>query len=81
MGQRLSPAPASSASTLTVAVSDVFTISACSTSYAQNPRGSGETSGRRIHRILDNAGHTGTRNIATGVCTVAATTLSQTASA
>lgn len=39
--------------------------------------GGGEISGRRIHRILDNAGHTGLRDIAVGNVTMQATTLSQ----
>lgn len=43
--------------------------------YAQTPQGSGETSGERIQRILNNAGHTGGRNIDVGRTTVQATTL------
>lgn len=39
--------------------------------------GSGELSGSRIHRILDNAGHTGKRDIDTGQVTLQATDLSQ----
>lgn len=42
---------------------------------AQSPVGAGELSGRRIHRILDNAGHTGPRAIDTGQVTMQATTL------
>lgn len=37
--------------------------------------GGGELSGRRIHRLLDNAGHTGTRAIDTGRVTMQPTTL------
>lgn len=43
--------------------------------YEQSPVGSGETSGERIHRILNNAGHTGERNIEEGIFTVQETTL------
>lgn len=39
------------------------------------PVGAGESSGRRIHRVLDNAGHTGTRAVDNGRVTVQATTL------
>lgn len=41
----------------------------------QSPVGAGELSGARIHRILNNAGHTGMRNIAVGRVTMQATTL------
>lgn len=44
---------------------------------AQTPVGAGETSGKRLHRILNNAGHTGTRAIDDGHITVQATTLAQ----
>jgi hypothetical protein len=37
---------------------------------AQTPAGAGETSGARIHRVLNNAGHTGTRSIDVGRTTV-----------
>lgn len=43
------------------------------------PQGAGETSGRRIHRVLDSAGHTGVRNIETGQVTMQATTLASNA--
>jgi hypothetical protein len=43
----------------------------------QGSVGAGETTGRRIHRILDSAGHTGDRAIDDGVHTVQATTLAQ----
>lgn len=42
---------------------------------AQAPVGAGETSGARIHRVLNNAGHTGTRSVDVGRTTVQATTL------
>jgi hypothetical protein len=41
----------------------------------QSPQGAGETSGQRIHRVLNAAGHTGMRNIAVGRVTVQATIL------
>jgi hypothetical protein len=46
---------------------------------AVSPVGSGETTGARIHRILNNAGHTGPRSIDTGTNTVQATTLASNA--
>lgn len=48
---------------------------------AQAPVGAGELSGIRIHRILDNAGHAGARNIDVGNVTMQATTLAQTTTA
>jgi hypothetical protein len=45
----------------------------------QLPVGAGETSGARIHRILDNAAYTGPRAIDPGRITVQATTLAQNA--
>lgn len=44
---------------------------------AQTPQGAGELSGLRIHRILNAAGHTGMRSVATGRNTVLATTLAE----
>lgn len=41
----------------------------------QSPVGAGESSGARIHRILDAAGHAGGRNVDVGLVTVLATTL------
>jgi hypothetical protein len=41
----------------------------------QPPAGAGETSGRRVHRVLDAAGHIGARDVAMGVRTLQATTL------
>jgi hypothetical protein len=40
------------------------------------PAGSGELAGARIHRVLDNAGHAGARDIDVGVNTMQATNLS-----
>lgn len=45
----------------------------------QSPAGASETSGQRLHRILDNAGHSGERAIDAGRVTVAATTLASNA--
>lgn len=39
------------------------------------PQGAGELAGGRIHRVLNNAGHTGSRSIAAGRVTMQATTL------
>jgi hypothetical protein len=47
--------------------------------FEQGSQGSGELSGVRIHRILDNAGHTGVRSVDEGVNTLQATTLAQNA--
>lgn len=45
------------------------------------PQGAGELFGARIHRVLNNAGHTGTRSIAAGRITMQATTLEASATA
>jgi hypothetical protein len=45
------------------------------------PAGAGEASGARVHRILDNAGHGGTRNVDVGVITCLDTDLSKGATA
>jgi hypothetical protein len=63
------------ASTVTVTASDVFEQLAAFDGFEQTPRGAGELAGVRIQRILDNAGHTGDRNIDTGTTTMQATTL------
>lgn len=61
---------------VTVACDDEFASLGRFDGYEQPPVGGGETSGKRIHRILDNAGHTGTRNVDNGVMTMQATNLS-----
>lgn len=67
---------------------DAITIASCVDEFANLARadgspvaavGAGESTGRRIHRILDAAGHLGTRNVDVGVNTVQATTLSNNA--
>jgi hypothetical protein len=45
----------------------------------QTEQGAGEVSGLRVHRILDNAGHSGERNVDIGRVTMQATTLAQNA--
>lgn len=60
---------------VTLACQDEWTRLAAIDGYAQPADGAGETSGVRIHRILDAAGHTGDRNIAVGEVTMQATTL------
>jgi hypothetical protein len=45
----------------------------------QAPVGASELSGARIHRVLNNAGHTGLRNVALGRVTMQATTLASNA--
>lgn len=62
-------------STVSVACTDEFARLAGFDGTEQTPVGAGETSGLRIHRLLNNAAHTGTRNIAAGRTTVQATTL------
>jgi hypothetical protein len=44
--------------------------------FETTEQGAGETTGRRIHRLLDNAGHTGGRAVDVGYSTVQATNLS-----
>jgi hypothetical protein len=46
---------------------------------AISPIGSGESTGARIQRVLNNAGHTGPRSVDTGLNTVQATTLASNA--
>jgi hypothetical protein len=43
--------------------------------YEQPTIGAGELSGLRVHRVLNNAGHTGERSIESGVVTLQGTTL------
>lgn len=60
------------------AVDDVARL-ATADGYEQTPAGAGESTGARMVRVLDNAGHTGLRSIAPGKHTVQATTLAQNA--
>lgn len=60
---------------LTLACVDEFGSLARYNPLAQNSIGQGETSGVRIHRILNNAGHMGPRDIHPGNVTMQATTL------
>lgn len=66
-------------STIICTAADDFTRLSGSDGYEQTPAGAGETTGARVTRVLDNAGHTGARSIATGKHTVQATTLAQNA--
>lgn len=71
--------PGQADSEITVACVDEFGLIARFDGLEQAPVGAGEQSGRRIHRILDNAAYQGTRNIDLGQITVQATTLAQNA--
>ena len=61
--------------TMTVGLVDEFGKLAGWNGSAQTSQGQGETSGARIHRILNAAGSTANRSIATGTQTMQATTL------
>jgi hypothetical protein len=62
-------------STVTVSATDELSRLAKFDGLALPSQGFGETSGQRIHRVLNNAGHTGSRNIDNGRATMQATTL------
>lgn len=62
--------------TVTVPCADEYARLARFAGLTSTPVGAGETSGRRIHRLLDNAGHTGERRIDNGLVTMQATDLS-----
>jgi hypothetical protein len=61
---------------VTISCADELARLAAFDGLEQAPVGAGETSGRRIHRILDNAGHVGERSVDDGRTTMQATTLS-----
>lgn len=63
--------------TVTVPLVDGFAILSAHNGYERVSQGSGETTGRRIQRLLADAGWTGGANIANGTATVQATTLAQ----
>ncbi len=65
--------------TVTVQASDELARLSLFDGLEVPPVGAGETAGRRIHRILDNAGHTGVRCVDVGRNTMQATTLSSNA--
>lgn len=60
---------------VTVPCEDELSLLAAFDGLEQTPVGAGETSGRRIHRVLDNAGYTGARSVELGQVTLQATTL------
>lgn len=61
--------------TVTVPCTDEWGRLSAVDGFEQTPVGAGETSGVRVHRLLDSAGHTGVRSIDAGRTTVQATTL------
>lgn len=61
--------------TVTVPCVDELATLADVDGLEQLPVGAGETSGARVHRILDNAGYTGPRAVDPGLVTMQATTL------
>jgi hypothetical protein len=63
-------------STVSVPATDELGQLAAFEGLAVAPVGAGDLSGARAHRLLDNAGHTGLRNIAVGRNTMQATTFS-----
>lgn len=67
--------PAMADAYVTVPCEDELAQLAAFDGSAQTPVGAGETSGQRIHRILDNAHNTAPRNIDLGQITMQATTL------
>ena len=69
--------PSDAVATVTVPCSDEMSRLAKFDGLAQSPVGAGESTGARMHRILDNAGHTGARSIDVGRNTVQATDLAK----
>lgn len=65
--------------TIKVSAVDGFARLADFDGFEQTLQGAGETTGARIRRILNNAGHRGSRSIATGAHTVQATNLASNA--
>jgi hypothetical protein len=71
------PSPNGGGAYMTVSCVDEMDALARVDGLAQTPVGSGELSGPRIHRVLNIAGHTGTRVVDVGNVTMQATDLSQ----
>lgn len=71
----LGPSPGAGYATMTVACDDEFASLGRIDGLEQPAAGGGETSGKRIHRVLDAAGHTGLRNVDDGRMTMQPTTL------
>jgi hypothetical protein len=72
-------APGMADAWVTVPCEDEMAMIAAVDGYAQSPIGAGETSGQRIHRILDNAHNAAARSIDLGSVTMQATTLASNA--
>lgn len=64
---------------VTVPCEDELSLLAAFDGLEQPAVGAGETSGPRIHRVLDNAGYTGARSVELGQVTLQATTLASNA--
>jgi hypothetical protein len=62
---------------VTVPCVDEMAAFAAADGFAVASQGAGETSGLRIHRVLNAAGHTGARNVMVGRVTMQATDLSK----
>lgn len=73
------PSPNGGDAYVTMACQDELASLARFNGFEQAPVGGGETSGQRIHRILNNAGHAGTRDIDIGRMTMQPTTLASNA--
>jgi hypothetical protein len=71
--------PSDAVATVTVPCVDIWERIARFAIPAISPVGAGESTGARVHRILNSAGFTGPRNIAVGRNTVQATDLSKNA--
>lgn len=71
------PDGADAAAIVTVPCVDEMARLAKVDGMAQTPAGAGESTGARIHRLLNAAGHTGTRTVDVGRNTVQATDLSK----
>jgi len=75
----VSPFPNGGDAFVTVPCQDEWAALSRFDGLAQTPVGAGEMTGTRVHRILDNAGHDGTRMVDGGVNTLQATDMSNNA--
>lgn len=75
----IEPSPGAGGALVTVPCIDEMGRLAGYDGFEQPPIGAGESTGQRINRILNNAGHTGARSVDLGRMTVQATTLAQNA--
>lgn len=71
--------PSDAVATVTVPCVDEWARLARFGGFATTPVGAGELSGLRVHRVLDNAGYTGARDVDPGQVTLQATDLSKNA--